>query len=307
MKRGLIAWDKSELPPEAFESRLARARERLAHLDLPALVVYSDLWKSNYGRFYSNVMLYFNRALLVIPREDKPFLLCGLSPRVYPWIKSVTILEEILPSPNLAARFLEICSQRGWRSVGFTDPEGLPYDLYRAISAEIEMKDVPHESDEWERAMHARAARIARDGLEAELSAGAGLTDYEFTGRLERKLRRAGAEDLIILLTNGDSAPRPARGEKLLAGFSACLALEYRGHWAKIARHYGPHGAQHGLGIFEILSGPLPYQVCEAAPSASVVAQFVESRRDGQRLFGGDTFWSPPCPPSPAPCPLVLL
>src|SRR5579871_1545105 len=118
MKRGLIAWDKSELPPEAFETRLAAARKRLAERDLPALVIYSDLWRSNYGRFYSNFMPYFNRAFVVIPLADKPFLLCGLSPRVYPWIKSVTIFEEIVQSPNLAQKLIDICSQRGWKRIG---------------------------------------------------------------------------------------------------------------------------------------------------------------------------------------------
>src|SRR5215470_17900379 len=107
-----------------FAQRIEIVRRVLSERELPALVVYSDLWRSNYARFYSNYMPYFNRALLVIPREDKPFLLCGLSPRVYPWIKSVTILEEILPSPNLAAKLTDVCAQRGWTRIGVVDAEG---------------------------------------------------------------------------------------------------------------------------------------------------------------------------------------
>ena len=45
MKRGLITWDKTELPPSAFEARLALVRQHLVSKDLPALVVYTDVWR----------------------------------------------------------------------------------------------------------------------------------------------------------------------------------------------------------------------------------------------------------------------
>lgn len=293
MKRGLIAWDKSELPPRAFEARLKRVRERLAELDLPAVAVYSDLWKSNYGRFYSNLMLYFNRAILLIPRDDQLLLLCGLSPRVYPWIKSVTILQEIVASPDLSAKLVEVCSRRNWRKIGMIDPDGLPYDLQRAIAARLEIQMVAHESDEWERAMHRRARQMAWDGLNEELPAGVGMPDREFAGQLERSLRRAGAEDLTILLTNGDRAPAPASGQTLHEGFSLSVALEYRGHWTRIAQHHGsadkaiPHAA-----YLEVLSGALPFEICETPPEGAVVASALEMREGARRYFSGDAFWS---------------
>src|SRR5262249_4781236 len=93
MKRGLITWDKSELAPAVFDERLGRVRALLSERQLPALVVYSELWRSNQGRFFSNYMPYFNRAFLVIPVDGTPTLFCGLSPRVYGWIRSVTIIE----------------------------------------------------------------------------------------------------------------------------------------------------------------------------------------------------------------------
>jgi hypothetical protein len=286
VKHGLIAWDKAELPPEVFEARLAGARQRLAERDLPALVVYSDLGKSNYGRFYSSFMPYFNRALLVIPRHGAPFLLCGLSPRVYPWIRSATILEEILPSPNLAAKLLEVCAQRGWRRLGFLDPEGLPYDLHRAITAAIQIEAVPHEGDDYERAMHRRARQMAWEGLVTE-NLGPRV-DYELVGSLERRLRRAGAEDLVILVTNGDTAPVPAKGQTLREGCSVSLALEYRGHWAKIARFHRFGTWRWHKTRLEAISGP-------------VVAQFGEILDNGRRLFHCDTHWSPAWPLDPDP------
>ena len=293
MKRGLIAWDKSELPPRAFETRLKRARERLAELDLPALAVYSDLWRSNYGRFYSNLMLYFNRAILLIPRHEQLLVLCGLSPRVYPWIKSVTVLQEIVPSPDLSAKLVEVCSQRNWRRIGMIDPKGLPYDLHRALAAQLEIQTVPHESDEWERTMHRRARQMAWDGLNEELPASVGMLDREFVGQLERSLRRAGAEDLAILTTNGDRAPAPPSGQTLHDGFSVSVALEYRGHWTKIAQHHGSADSAIPRAAFlEVLSGALPFEICETPPEGAVVASALETRDGARRYFSGDAFWS---------------
>jgi hypothetical protein len=229
MKRGLIAWDKAELPPAVFATRLNAARARLAEQNLPALVIYSDLGRTDHARFYSNFMPYFNRAFLIVPREERPLLLCGLSPRVYPWIKSVTILEEILHSPNLAQELLDVCAERGWDRVGMIDPGGLPYDLHLALKGKLPIVEVRHTGDQWEHAMELRATRMAREGLNVEMPGAVGLLDYEFVGRLERRLRRAGAEDLVILLNNA-----PAKGQTLSAGFKVSVALEYRGHWASI-------------------------------------------------------------------------
>jgi Xaa-Pro aminopeptidase len=238
MKRGLITWHKDELPPEAFEARLAAARQVLTERDLPALIVYSDVFRSNLGRYFSNFMPYWNRALLVIPREEKPVLLCALSPRVYPWIKSVTILEEIKPSPNLAQRVEEMAAERGWKKLGVLDEESLPLDLSVALGS-LETVDVPSTSirpgpDQWELEMYARAEKLAREILAAEMPHAAGLTDHEFVGRLERSYRRAGAEDLVVLIANGKTSPAPATGAMLRAGFGVSVALEYRGHWVRL-------------------------------------------------------------------------
>jgi len=278
MKRGWIAWDPSELPRAAFDARLAAARQHLAANGLPALAVYTDIWRSNQVRHFSNFMPYWNRALLVIPREDPPVLLCALSPRVYPWIRSVTILDEILPSPNLAARLLQLGSERGWARIGALDFAQFPVDLHTALAGAVVDVSFPMEPDEWELAMYRHAAKLGREGLEDELAGAAGLTDRQFTGRLERKFRRAGAEDLIILLTNGQTPPAPARGEILSQLFSVSLALEYRGHWVKLARSaVGPVPDRPRDAFCETLCGPL-------------FAVRWEIARDGRRLFYGDSY-----------------
>jgi len=238
MKRGLITWDKAELPPSVFEARLARARAALAKHDLPALLVYSDVWRSNEGRHLTNYMPYWNRSLIIIPREQAPLLLCGLSPRVYPWIKSVTIFEEIRPASKLVPTLLQLCAERGWTRLGVLDLPRLPHEIHLPlVASDVEASDVQFDlTDDAEIAMHRRAEQMARAILTAEMPKGAGLTDYQFSGLLERAFRRAGAEDLILLFSTSDSAPRPARGATLGNKYSLAVALEYRGHWARVTR-----------------------------------------------------------------------
>jgi hypothetical protein len=82
--------------------------------------------------------------------------------------------------------------------------------------------------------MYARAEKLAREVLAAELPQAAGLTDHQFIGRLERSYRRAGAEDLVVLIANGTATPAPATGASLKPDFGVSVALEYRGHWVRL-------------------------------------------------------------------------
>ncbi len=221
MKRGWITWDKTELPPSSFESRLAVVRTQLAQADLPAVIVYTDVWRSNQGRYLANFMPYWNRALLVIPRDSAPLLLCGLSPRVYPWIRSVTILDEIRPATNLAQQLTQLRTEKGWTKIGVLDLPQIPYDLLVPDAVDIPWSAIHPQPDEAELSMYRRAAKMAREILAEE------LPNFSI-GNLELKLRRAGAEDVVVLINKG----------------SVSLAMEYRGHWAKITRPLPPRNPQ---------------------------------------------------------------
>lgn len=295
MKRGWIHWDENELPRAAFDARLDGLRRHLAERDLPAVAIYIDVWRSNRVRHFSNFMPYWNRALLIVPCDAPPALLCSLSPRVYPWIRSVTILEDIRPSPNLGQQLLAMAKEKSWDRLGVLDLEQLPWDIREQLSSlPIEVIDVSLSivPDVWELAMRRKAAQIARNGIEEELTSAIGLTDHEFTGRLERRFRRAGAEDLVILVTNGRTVPAPARGETLGNDFSVALALEYRGHWVKIARSASSRDPFPTHIHVENLSGPYPFEVSGRLETPSILALRFESQIEGLRLFHGDTYCS---------------
>jgi len=276
MKRGLIAWDRTQLPPSVFDSRLARARAALAVRNLPALLVYTDVWRSNQARFLTNFMPYWNRSLVVIPLDTPPVLLCALSPRVYPWIKSVTIFEDIRPASKLTATLDQLCEDRGWSGLGVLDLPKLPVEIHSSLRGRA-IVDVPSagitDPDDAEFAMRRRAAALARKALEK------GAAEI---GQFERQLRHLGAEDLVIRVRS--------RGSD---AYSVSVALEYCGHWVKVTRAYGPanevvmlerrfHAAlADGGGYRENLAGPQPYE----PGTGPIFALHVEH----QGLYYGDT------------------
>jgi hypothetical protein len=281
MKRGLIARDRAQLPPEVFDSRLARVRAALAERNLPALLVYTDVWRSNQGRFLTNFMPYWNRSLIAIPYDAPPVLLCALSPRVYPWIKSVTIFEDIRPAGKLMPTLDQLCSERGWSRLGVLDLPRLPMEIHAGLR-EREIVDVPSagitDPDDAEFAMRRQAAELARKSLEK----GAAEIGAVEIGRLERHLRHLGAEDLVIRVRSRGSDE-----------YSVSVALEYCGHWVKVTRAYGPAAEivtlerlfraalTDGGGYRENLAGPQPYE----AGTGPIFALYVEH----QGLYFGDT------------------
>jgi Xaa-Pro aminopeptidase len=301
MKRGLVSWERSELPAEELATRLASVHAVVRSRSIDALVLYSDVWRSNDARYLSNYMPYWNRAFVVVPREEKPILLCALSPRVYPWIKTVTVHETIVASPNPSATLLKLGIKHGWSRVGVCDLDGLPADLHAELtSSKVELVDIPRieirpAPTDVEVRMHTRAAHMAREVLEQELSAAAGQTDHELTGRLERLLRRAGAEDVVVLVSDGQGPPVPACGAAVGPHTSVMVAIEYNGHWAKVTRNVAgmtttlPPARGGVKELRETLSGPYSWESVDDTATPAVVSLQLEMRARNQRVYYGDT------------------
>jgi hypothetical protein len=255
-------------------------------------------------------MPYFNRALLILPLVEPPTLLCALSPRVYGWIRSVTTIEDVRPAGNFARPLLQLASERTWNRIGCLEFDQFPYDLHEALrSLPVVSVDAVgiHSagSDSAELAMTRKATILAKKILSEEMPVGAGQLDHHFTGKLEQKFRRAGAEDLIVLLTNGDGPPAPPIGATLRENFSVSLAVEYRGHWTRISRPRASDdlvercrkalddvlGGKQKDAVFENLAGSYPYEWVDASDVTppSIVAVHVACEHDGARLFYGET------------------
>ena len=142
--------------------------------------------------------------------------------------------------------------------------------------------------------MHARAARMAREVLEQELATAKEQNDHELTGTLERVLRRAGAEDVVILVSDGQGPPIPAEGRPVGPHTSVVVAIEYNGHWAKVTRNLaGVTSGLTSLGgvtqLREILSGPYSWENIDDTSTAAVISLQLQIRADDRQFYYGDT------------------
>ena len=301
MKRGLVTWDKDELPPEELASRLTVVHNVVRTKGLDALVLYSDVWRCNDARYLSNYMPYWNRAFVVVPRNEKPILLCSLSPRVYPWIKTVTVHETIIASPSPPASLFKLGAERGWKRLGICDLDGLPADLHAELTSgntelvDISRAEVRQAPSKIEVQMHARAARMAREVLEKELPTAKARTDHELTGQLELQLRRAGAEDVVVLVSDGTGTPGPPYGSAVRPHTSVVVAIEHNGHWAKVTRNVA--GVTSNLParggvteLREILSGPYSWETIGDAATPAVISLQLQIQARDQTLYYGDTY-----------------
>jgi hypothetical protein len=133
---------------------------------------------------------------------------------------------------------------------------------------------------------------MAREVLEKELSTEGAQTDHELTGRLERLLRRAGAEDVVILVSDGQGPPLPASGAAIGPHTSVVVAIEYNGHWAKVTRNVAGVTSNTLGGVTElreILSGPYSWENVDDPAALAVISLQREIHTRNQRLYYGDT------------------
>jgi hypothetical protein len=110
-------------------------------------------------------------------------------------------------------------------------------------------------------------------------------------------LRWAGAEDVVILVSDGQGPPIPAEGRPIGPHTSVVVAIEYNGHWAKVTRNLAgvtsnltsPGGATQ---LREILSGPYSWatyisdSMVDTTAAAVVSLQLQISAHDRQFYYG---------------------
>src|SRR4051794_36198752 len=110
MRRGLISWSKTELPPSVLDARVARAQAAMAEARVDALAIYSDPARSAGASWLTGFVPYWNRGVVVLPRGGKPILFTGMSNRVHGWIKHNANLEAVTYSTRIGADVAKLIS-----------------------------------------------------------------------------------------------------------------------------------------------------------------------------------------------------
>ncbi|HEY2699804.1 MAG TPA: aminopeptidase P family N-terminal domain-containing protein [Pseudonocardiaceae bacterium] len=102
MKRGLVLLDPAEVPGSEWDRRVGAFQEKLAADGIDVAFVYGDVFRSDDIAYLTNLCVYWNEGVLAVPADGRPAFLTKLSPRVYPWMRRVSTVEDIRSGRNFA-------------------------------------------------------------------------------------------------------------------------------------------------------------------------------------------------------------
>jgi len=245
MRRGLIAWSKSELPEAALAARVARTQGAMAAAGFDALAVYTNNTRPAGASWLSGFVPYWSEAMLLLPRDGQPLLVAALTKRVHPWIMATSRLAEVVSAPRLGLGTGRLAATWGAGRVGVVDrdelPAGIAEDMQGAGATLADATELfarlRSKADPTEVALAARAGAIAREALaQAPTDGGAEAV----VAAVEGRARALAAEECYVAI-----APDLARDRHLkrLDGsapvgesFAVRATVAYKGAWVRMTR-----------------------------------------------------------------------
>lgn len=233
MKRGLVVLKPEEVGPEEFSLRVARLPSTLGHLGVECALIYGDVYRSGDITYLSNLCIYWNEGLLAVPATGPVTFFTKLSPRVHPWMRRTSVVEDLRSGPNLAELVRTYLADRPAGAIGLVEAGWWPKvlaDEMRAKLSDRPLKDLGpvvrrfrEQPSGAELALLARGAAVSGEAVALGLDPG--LTNAERAGRAKMRARMAGVEDVYVF-----ARPLGEQGDTLE------VITEYRGYWTAAGR-----------------------------------------------------------------------
>jgi hypothetical protein len=224
VKRGLVRLDPAELPAAELERRVGALQERLREAGVAAALVYGDVSRSGDIAHLTNLCIYWNEGVLMVPADGAPAFLTRLSARVHPWMRATSSVRDLVSGGDLARLVADRLATVAPGAVGVVARPWWPGMLLESVARlapDRELRDVgdPVRAGRLrpagaELALLRRASAVARDAL-ARASAG-GASEAELAAR------RAGATDVAV---DRDPAPDGAAAFEVRVQLLGCWAL----------------------------------------------------------------------------------
>jgi len=248
MRRGLIAWSKTELPESVFDARLQRVRSAMAEEKLDALVLYTNNTRSAAVSWLTAFVPYWAEGLLVVPRAGDPLLAMAFSNRVVGWGKSVSRVARFEGIPRVGVGAGKYLSEIGAKTVGIADFEMLraavANDLSETasgaalIDATAAFERARATPDTAEIALAAKTGTIAHRALSQILGSEGQIGDA--IAAAEGEARLGGAEEVYMAAaSNLDRDHRFLRVDGTFpvgASFAVRATVAYKGSWVRMTR-----------------------------------------------------------------------
>ena len=251
MRRGLIAYSKSELPEAVLDARIARLRASMEAAGLDALLIYTNNTRAAGVSWLTGFVPYWSEALLVVPREREPVLVAALSYRVKRWIEATSRVAEVIHGPRIGletGRFLGAWNAEA--AVGIPDLDGLPAGIFHDLrqgGPRLAVSDATTlfaalrtAADPAEIALAMKAAAIAHRALARTWEAPA--SQGEIIAAVEAQARTDGAEEIYVAAApdlSRECRLKRIEGEATVGkAFALRATVAYKGTWIRLLRTF---------------------------------------------------------------------
>ncbi|MBN1222355.1 MAG: aminopeptidase P family N-terminal domain-containing protein [Candidatus Aminicenantes bacterium] len=250
MKRGLIQWNRNEVPEKEFESRIQKTKSIMKFRGVDAVAIYGDACQSNNLTYLTNFFPYADTGLFVLPLSESPRLFTTHAYRNIPWFNTITWVKDIICADDIGGecvKFLKAVNLAG-KKIGIIDNRSFPYPIYSRLQ-DGASRDFVDLTEDFEKIRMIKskvelhfikeAAHIAGMSFEKVKKAfQRGITGYDLASEVELIARKNGAEDVLCLIQPdfsplGLSLPTSDPFETMC---SVEISVEYQGHWARLGR-----------------------------------------------------------------------
>jgi hypothetical protein len=256
MRRGLMGWDKAELPQEALDARVQRLQAAMRRDGLDAFLLYTNLVRPSAVTWLTGFTPYWIESILMVGRDGAPVLATALSKRVADWIRTTGSMGEIINTPKPGTAIGQRLAAAGCKRIGVLELDALPtvhYDEIVAAAPALEIVDggaafasARRQIDDAERALIARADALARAALDQVDPANA-KDAGALAGLVEKHARLAAAEEAYIAVAPDLDADRRlirmSGPQPLGRRFAVRASIAYKGSWVRRIRSFAKDDA----------------------------------------------------------------
>lgn len=255
MRRGLMAWDRAEVPEGGLDERLSSLRARMRDDGLDVLVLYTNIARGAAVWWLTGFTPYWNEGLLYVPAQGEMLFATALSKRVADWIESVMPAGRVVTTPKPSVLIGNEIAQAGAKRIGVLELDDFPAGHAQAIlqavpdaalvDATAAYAGARAGADAIERRLLTTANRLAEDACGAvDLATN---DSRAFMAPCENVARLGGAEECFALASEDLAATRAAMRSDSMgllgATFAARVSLAYKGAWSRHVRSFARDAA----------------------------------------------------------------
>jgi Xaa-Pro aminopeptidase len=241
------------MPQEEYQGRLERVRRQMAEKGLDALVIYGDNYSYADLCYLTNYFPKVRGGIGIIPRNGPISLLLNIGSRDVPFAKSLTWVDDVRASGQVARDGAEALKEKGLAqaTVGLVDSgKGFPLPQLEELKESLPkvqwqpshsiLQQMRLQKSARELTALREAGRVLNEIYRgAQEFIKAGRKEYEIVADIDRLARDMGVEDIRILAGEKRLQPPSFKMTTSVGNhWAVYLAIQHERYWAEVGRTY---------------------------------------------------------------------